>query len=350
MSVNRPFHCMKVSLLLGFLLLFQYSYSQYDFSALDSQLESAKKQLGGNAVTLIYKDGKIIYQKAMGDFNAKTQAPIASCSKWLTAALVMTYVDEGKLSLDDKISKFLPIFTKYSKGYITIRDCLAHLTGIESEPIRLRDLLSRRKYSNLEEEVNDFAATREIVSNPGLEFRYSNIGLNIAARVLEVLNRRGFEQLMAERITRPLQMRTTNFFSYNAVNPSGGAQSSPNDYMNFLIMILNKGEFNGKRILSEKAIQEMQIPRTTPGMIKYAPVAAEGFNYGFGEWILATNAAGKATAVASPGLFGTWPIVDYCHGYACIIFTKTLLSGEEKRDVYLNLKATIDGIIPSTCK
>ncbi|MFK4985511.1 serine hydrolase domain-containing protein, partial [Klebsiella pneumoniae] len=86
---------------------------------------------------LVYREGKIIYEKNLGDFNTKTQAPIASCSKWLTAALVMVLVDEGKLSLSDKVSKYLPIFAKYSKGYITIKDCLAHLTGIESEPIKL---------------------------------------------------------------------------------------------------------------------------------------------------------------------------------------------------------------------
>jgi hypothetical protein len=298
---------------------------------------------------LIYKDGKIVYQKAMGEFNAKTQAPIASCSKWLTAALVMTYVDEGKLSLDDKVSKFIPLFSKYSKGYITIKDCLAHLTGIESEPIKLINLLGRRKYANLEEEVNDFASKKEIMANPGLEFRYSNIGLNIAGRVLEVMTKRSFEQLMSERICRPLMMRNTNFSSFNAVNPSGGAISTANDYMNFLTMILNNGMFNGKRILSEKAIEEMQKVRTTPSMIKYTPKAAEGYNYGFGEWIQETDENGNATVISSPGLFGTWPMVDKCRGYACIFFTKGLL-GEERRDIYLDMKKSIDSQLSSTCK
>ena len=89
--------------------------------------------MGENAVTLVYKNGKIIYQKSMGDFDARTQAPVASCSKWLTAALVMTFVDEGKLSLDDYVSKYIPEFTSYGKGYITIRQCLSHTTGIHSK-------------------------------------------------------------------------------------------------------------------------------------------------------------------------------------------------------------------------
>jgi CubicO group peptidase (beta-lactamase class C family) len=347
MSVKFRVNCMKVSLFLLFMLFFQFSWSQYNFSEVDKKLEAAKKELGGNVAALIYADNKIVYQKFYGtDFNAKTQAPIASCSKWLTAALVMTYVDEGKLSLNDKVSKFIPIFTKHSKGYITIRDCLAHLTGIESEPFRL---FGRKKYASLEEEVNEFATKKDIESNPGLEFRYSNIGLNIAGRVLEVLTRRGFEQLMQERITRPLMMRNTNFSSLNAVNPSGGAVSTAADYMNFLIMILNKGVFNGKRILSEKAIADMQTAQTTPSMIKYAPEVAKGYNYGFGEWILDTDENGNSTVVASPGLFGTWPMVDKCRQYACIFFTKGVL-GEEKKEIYLDIKESIDAQIKNTCK
>jgi len=350
MSVKPGLNCVKGSAVLIFMLFFQVAIGQPDFSEVDRKLEASKKELGGNVVTLIYKDGKIIYQKALGtDFNLKTQAPIASCSKWLTAALVMSFVDQGKLSLDDKVSKFLPIFTKYSKGYITIKDCLAHLTGIESEPIRLTNLFGRKKYASLEEEVNDFASKKEIQSNPGLEFRYSNIGLNIAGRILEVLTKRSFEQLMQERITRPLMMRNTSFASFNAVNPSGGAVSTASDYMNFLSMLLNKGMFNGKRILTEKAIEDMNMVRTTPAMIKYAPKAAEGFNYGFGEWILQADENGNGTVVASPGLFGTWPMIDQCRGYACIFFTKGLL-GEERKDIYLDIKKSIDAQLASTCK
>lgn len=350
MSVKSTLICCKVSAVFVFLLFFQVVLAQPDFSELDRKLESAKKELGGNVVALVYKDGKLVYQKAIGtDFNAKTQAPIASCSKWLTAALVMSFVDQGKISLDDRVSKYIPLFSKYSKGYITIKDCLAHLTGIESEPLRLMNLFGRKKFATLEEEVDDFASKKEIMANPGLEFRYSNIGLNIAGRVLEIVARRSFEQLMQERITRPLMMRNTSFSSFNAVNPSGGAVSTASDYMNFLSMILNKGMFNGKRILSEKAIADMQMVRTTPAMIKYAPKAAEGYNYGFGAWVLQADENGQAQVLASPGLFGTWPMVDFCRGYASIFFTKGGL-GEERKEIFMDMKQSIDAQFSSSCK
>ncbi len=348
MSVKNDFTCAKVSAVLVFMLFFQLVQGQADFTEVDRKFEASRKELGGNAVLLIYKDGKIIYQKVSGEFNAKSQAPIANASKWLTAALVMTFVDQGKLSLDDKVNKYIPLFGKYSKGFITIKDCLANLTGIESDSPKF-PLFGKKKYASLEEEIIEFASKRDIQSNPGIEFRYNNIGLDIAGRVLEVITKRGFEQIMQEHLTRPLMMRNTSFSSFNAVDPSSGALSTASDYMNFLSMLLNKGMFNGKRILSEKAVADMNMIRTTSSMIKYSPKPTEGYNYGFGEWIMESDENGNGTVVTGPGFSGTWPMIDNCRGYACIFFTKGNL-GEEKKDIYLDIKKLIDVQLTSNCK
>ncbi|MEX6687747.1 serine hydrolase domain-containing protein [Danxiaibacter flavus] len=336
--------CLKVSALMTFLLFFQTGSAQYNFGELDSKLQSHQKELSSNVVTLIYKGDKVIYQKEMGDFKANTVAPIASCSKWLTAALVMQFVDEGKLSLDDKVSKYLPIFNPYGKGFITIRQCLSHTTGIAGEKPGLMSIIKLSRYNSLEEEVNDFASKHELQVQPGIEFRYSAIGLNIAGRVLEVIAKKPFDRIMQEKLFRPLNMRNTTFASEKAVNPSGGAKSTANDYMNFLVMLLNKGMFNGKRLLSEQSVELMQQPVTNLSMIKYAPAVAEGFNYALGEWVQEADASGKATCVASPGLFGTWPLIDTKRGYAAIVFVKTLLN-EQKKDIYMDLKGSIDEVL-----
>lgn len=348
MSLKKTKTCVKVILVTAFLLILQHSNAQFNFQTLEAAIAASNKELGKEFVVLVYKDGKIIFSKSAGEFTPKTQAPIASSSKWLTAALIMALVDEGKISLDDKISKHLPIFTKYSKGFITIRQCLSHLTGIEAEPIKLANFVKRNKYNSLEEEIEEFASKREIVSNPGLAFSYSNVGMNIAGRYIEVALKRGFEQLMQEKILRPLQMRGTNFSSLNAINPSGGAQSTANDLMNFCSMLLNKGMFNGKRVLSEESVKLLLQTQTTSAMIKYAPKSAEGYNYALGSWVLQTDQNGNATVLASPGLFGTWPMIDLCRNYAVVFFAKELLS-EEKKDVYLKLKNIIDEQIVANC-
>ncbi|NJO25598.1 MAG: hypothetical protein HC867_07330 [Bacteroidia bacterium] len=86
--------------------------------------------------------------------------------------------------------------------------------------------------------------------------------------------------------------------------------------MNFLVMMLNKGKFKGQQVLSEESVNELIKVQTSQDMIKYAPDAAKGYNYASGAWVLEDDGKGVATALASPGLFGTWPMIDYCRGYA----------------------------------
>jgi len=329
------------------LLLFigQSILAQYNFNKVDTTLEQSQRALGKNIVVLVYKDGKIIYKKESGNFTEQTQEPIASCSKWLTAVLVMTFIDEGKLSLDDKVSSYLPSFKISGKNNITIKQCLSQMTGIHQEPIKLMKLLTQKKYKTLEEEVNDFATKRTTDFANGTAFFYGNVGLNTAARVVEVIGNKDFSQLMTERILQPLEMNSTHFDKKNeAPNPSGGAVSSAKDYMNFLIMLLNKGTFNGKKILSEKAIADMKEPQTSLDKIRYAPKVAEGFNYALGCWIEETDTKSNPIVVSCPGLFGTWPLVDYQRGYVCLFFVKSLLN-EQKATSYLTVKKTIDSAV-----
>jgi CubicO group peptidase (beta-lactamase class C family) len=209
MACKNSSTCTKVTIALGFMLLLQPVFAQQKFSDLDDIFLQKQKLLGKDFVVMLWKkDDTLVYKKELGDFSSKTQAPIASCSKWLTAALVMTFVDEGKISLDDKIIKWLPEFEKYGKNYITIRECLSHMTGIRSEPVTILKLLERKKFNSLEEEVNAFAA-KDIQANPGEEFRYSNIGLNIAGRILEIISKRKFDVLARQRLFVPLAMRKT---------------------------------------------------------------------------------------------------------------------------------------------
>jgi CubicO group peptidase (beta-lactamase class C family) len=325
------------------------SLAQYNFAPVDAAIAEAHRSLGKNFVALVYKDGKVIYKKESGDFKTETQEPIASCSKWLTAALVMTFIEEGKLGLDDKVSTYLPAFAVNGKDNITIRQCLSQQTGIHQEPVKLFKLVTQKKYKTLGEQVNDF--TKKDMDFPsGTGFYYGTVGLNIAARVVEVIAKKDFETLLQTRILLPLDMNRTTFSNGNhAPNPSGGARSTPNDYMNFLIMLLNKGEFKGKRILSETSISLMEQAQTTLDKIKYTPKVAEGFNYAMGCWAQETNSKGTPTVLSCPGLFGTWPLVDTCREYACLFFVKSLLS-EQKTDAYLRIKKAIDTVIPLKCK
>ena len=358
MSYKFNANCLKSSIAVVLLLLLQTGFSQGKYNELDKAFQEKQDLLGKDLVVLLWeKDDTIVFKKEMGSFNSKTVAPIASASKWLTAALVMQLVDEGKLTLDDNISRYLPEFEKYGKNYITLRHCLSHLTGIDDEGRLIKKLIQRKKFTSLEEEVNSFAA-RDIRTNPGTDFWYGNIGLNIAARVVEVVTKKKFDLLIRQKLFVPLTMRKTTFSTLDgsAVNPSGGARSTADDYMKFLVMLLNKGTYAGKQILSEKSVNELRKIQTSQDQIKYAPKSASGFNYALGSWSLlpaSSKGGGEANAqaivLASPGLFGTWPMIDFCRGYAYLVFVKNIL-GEERADIHLEMKKIIDKQMPGECK
>ena len=349
MSCKSRFICLKSSFLSLCLLLLQPVFSQYNWTALDSDLQTNQKMLGNDLVVMIWKKGDtLVYKKEMGTFNSKTSAPIASCSKWLTAALVMQFIDEGKLSLDDRISKWIPEFARYGKNYISIRHCLSHFTGVDDDAGFLKKMFQKKKFNSLEEEVNSYAA-REIRTNPGTDFWYGEVGLNIAGRVLEVLSKKRFDVLAKQKLFNPMTMRRSSFTSLDGtlIDPSGGASSTADDYMKFLVMLLNKGTYAGKRILSEASVDQLMQIQTAPEKIKYAPKVATGYNYALGSWVIEEQ-DGKAIAVASPGFFGTWPMINVCRGYAFIVFVKNLLR-EERVDADLQIKSIIDEQFPSAC-
>lgn len=353
---------MKISIItLSLLLCLSYGEvnAQYNFKKIDDWLDANAPAMGGRAILMIYKDGQVVYTHAankmnmrqkmmenlmakrqggnadMGDYTPTSRRAIASCSKWLSAALVMTFVDEGKLKLTDTVGKFLPVLSKSGKGKITIAQCLSHQTGIKAESLQ-ENLSEMRTMTTMDEAMQDLAKQPK-EGEPGKVFHYSNAGLQIAGAVIEKIGGKTFQQLFAERIAQPLNMKNTDFGPKKLALPAGGALSTPEDYLNFLVMILNKGTFNGKRILSENSIAQMQQNRLTPDVkIAYSPAEAGTFGYGFGEWTM-----GQQDAITSPGLFGSFPWVDNNKKYAAFMMC-FYLNNSGRNERYKDLKKLVD--------
>ncbi|MGN6491138.1 MAG: serine hydrolase domain-containing protein [Agriterribacter sp.] len=330
------------------MLILQPVQSQYNFAAVDDMLQKNQKALGGKVVALVYKDDKIVYRKEIGeDFTGKTQVAVGASGQWLTAALAMAYIDEGKITLDTKAAKLIPILGKYMKGYITLLHCLTHTDGLEGDKDGLAGLAPKAKFESLEEEMNHLATKREIVTNPQTEFFYTNVGMNIAGRMLEVVSKKTFDRIVVEKILRPLKMRNTTFYNYDnmTINPSVGAMSTANDYINFLAMILNNGMFEGKQIISEKSLAEMSKAQFTGLPVKFTPKGTEGLHYGFGAWLLEEDGNGNGTVISSPSLTGTWPYVDKKNKYAAILLAPS--SKEEGKELFTQFKSAVDEAVGS---
>ncbi|MGN6532902.1 MAG: serine hydrolase domain-containing protein [Ginsengibacter sp.] len=359
--------CRKCSLCATFLLYFQLAFSQNNFNSVDQWLDNHLNELGGRATLVIFKNGKIIYDKSENnlspgkkmilkflakrqgkntndvteDFSMISQQPIASCSKWLSAALVMTFVDEGKLHLNDTVGKFLPILSRHQKGMITIQDCLSHLTGISSGNFKeTGEIISK---SNTMDQVIETIAGEPMEGAPGTVFHYSSIGLQIAAAVIEKISHEDFRTLFHERIAVPCGMKNTDWGDGKVPTAAGSARSTPEDYIHFLQMILQNGNISGKEVLSEKSIIAMQQDYTKNVKVAYTPNEAKGMDYGLGEWIMQPGNT-RAVTLTSPGLFGSFPWVDNQRQYAGFLFVVNIRNNGRYKN-YLELKSIIDEAI-----
>lgn len=341
-----------------FALLNTKATAQHDFKKVDEWLKNNTPEMGGRSVLMVYHNGSIIYSRAVNamstkqkfitrmianrtgktadleDYSPSKRQAIASCSKWLSAALVMTFIDDGSLKLNDTAGKYLPVLTKHGKGSITISQCLSHLTGIKAPELR-ESLIEMNEINSMDEAIENIAAM-PMEGKPGTVFHYSNAGLQIAGAIIEKLSGKSFEALFKERLAQPLKMKNTDFGNGKVALPAGGAYSSPEDYLNFLVMILNHGIFENNRILSEKSIALMQADQLLPSvMIGYKPEEAGNFGYGFGEWVM------PAQSVSSPGLFGSFPWVDNKNHYAAFMMT-FYLKNTGRNERYLQLKDLLD--------
>jgi CubicO group peptidase (beta-lactamase class C family) len=351
----------KILFLLIVFFFCQDINAQYAPAKTDAWLETNAPEMGGRVILMVWQNGNIVYSHTVNamtvkqkfadrmiarrqgktadleNFTPSTRLAIASCSKWLSAALVMTFVDEGKLKLTDTVGKYLPVLSRHGKGNITIGQCLSHLTGVKAPPIG-ENIREMREEISMDEAINDIASM-PMEGKPGTIFHYSNVGLQIAGAILEKISSKSFETLFAERIAAPLGMRHTDFGKGKVAIPAGGAYSTPEDYLNFLVMILNKGVFNNQRILSEKSIAEMQVNRRTPDIKPgYAPQEAGDFGYGFGEWTMDSG------SVSSPGLFGSFPWIDNNKKYAAFMMTYYFKS-EGRHERYVALKGVVDNAV-----
>jgi CubicO group peptidase (beta-lactamase class C family) len=215
----------------------------------------------------------------------------------------MMLVDEGKVRLDDPVEKYLPEFRELQ---VSVKDDPGHALRQPKQPITVRQILSHtsgmRFSSPIEHPTLDMLplavavrsyATTPLQTEPGTKWDYANAGINTGGRIIEVVSGMPYEDFLQKRLFTPLGMKDTTFWpneeqtarlakSYtpNAKNdglkeinigqlhyplndhkrqpfPAGGLFSTAADLGNFCRMILNGGEFDGKRYLSEKSIHEM---------------------------------------------------------------------------------------------
>lgn len=172
-----------------------------------------------SGAVLVADEGEVIYRGGFGLANREWNLPntpdtkfrLASVSKQFCSLLVMQLVQEGKVSLDDPITKFLPYYRKDTGDRITIHHLLAHQCGLRDFTA---DFDYRGKISRLPMDPDEFIETycsSDFVHEPGTIYAYCNAGYIILGRIIEKVTRKSFEQNLKERIFEPVGMENSGY-------------------------------------------------------------------------------------------------------------------------------------------
>ena len=276
-----------------------------------------RQELAG-AVMLVSNDEEVLSVTVVGEANREENRKmdanavfwIASQSKPMTAVSLMMLVDEGKISVSDPVDKYLPEF----RGQMVVveQDENHRLLVKPNQPVTIANLLSHTSglpfRSNLEvptldrlplaDRVRSYAMT-PLDFQPGSAYRYSNAGINTAARIVEVVSGDPFHEFITKRLFEPLGMTDTTFWpneqqlerlavSYRPTEggtglqattvdqlqyplsdrldryamPAGGLFSTADDLSKFYRMLVNRGRVGGKQYLSVELVDALTTKQT----------------------------------------------------------------------------------------
>lgn len=275
------------------------------------RIEAARKagNVPGMSVAIV-KDGKVIFAEGFGQSDvqkhrratADTVYEIGSTTKAFTALLATQAVQEGKLALSDKPTKYLPKFRlkdPAANGKITIEDMLSHRSGLA------RTDLAWYAGDFSRDELLDIAAAAEPTAPLCTRWQYQNLMFTFVGMLLEKIYGRSYDALLQERFFTPLGMThsastyaTTRVEKLLAtgypnmgrasgqnplalkdvdhIAPAGSISSSVRDMSAYVRMLLADGQFEGKQVFAPAAVEETRKQR-----IEIAPMSGQFYGLGW---------------------------------------------------------------------
>ena len=195
------------------------------------ELKTLVSKLGAadifSGAVLLAKDGVPVFQGAYGqankDFNAPnrvdTKFNLGSMNKMFTAVSIAQLVERGKLSFDDPLSKFLPDFPdKESAQKIKIKHLLTHTAGLGGYFSQKWAESSRDLYHTVDDMMKRAAADEKLLFEPGTKWQYSNTGMLVLGKVIEIVSGQSYYDYVRENIYKPAGMMNTDCYELDKVN------------------------------------------------------------------------------------------------------------------------------------
>jgi CubicO group peptidase (beta-lactamase class C family) len=335
------------------------------------------------AVTLIARRGSIVQWQALGYRDVARSEPmrvdaifqIYSMTKPITSVAALMLMEEGRLTLDDPVSRFLPEFARMqvlerpAVRPITIRHLFTHTAGFAAGEKLRGPTVDRLNEARLDELPSLAAyatglAALPLANDPGERFSYDGVNSEVLSRVIEVVAGMPFDEFLSKRVLAPLRMLDTGFsvpldqrarivemastdaagrlvaVSAGANKPgemlkrypsgAGGLYSTAADYARFCQMLLNAGELDGVRILGRKTVELMMTNHLT----QLSPPVNEfndGEGFGLGGYVVLDPA--RRGQLGSVGQFGwsgaaaTWFTIDPHEQLVAILMMQHLPRG-----------------------
>lgn len=306
-------------------------------------------QLPG-AVTFVMRKGDVVHRNVQGWSNIEQKVPleedslfrIYSMTKIIASVALLALYEAGSLDLCDPVSKFIPEFTEQmvrqadgtlaaAETPITVYDLLRHCSGLD-RTIAMEDLLAS-DYT-----LETFAqeqAKAPLIAQPGTRWIYG-YSTDIIARIIEVISGQTFDQFLDDILFKPLKMTDTGFsisdsqaarlsllYHYGKdgqltildgngkdrlfgrpkgyLSGSAGLISSPRDYLRFSSMLLNRGQYDGERILGRKTVELMTLDHL-PKQHSNLRIGNQSFRFGLGVSVMTDVAASRC--LSSIGEYG----------------------------------------------
>jgi len=318
----------------------------YDLGAVTEAFTNTLAQAGiANGSLLILKDGQKLHELYAGIFDPNTLRLIASSTKWLSAVVIMSLVDDGLMSLDDTAAKFFPAHYTGQKGTMTIRQMFSHTSGLPGD--ETSDVLNSDDITL--QQAAQIIATNILIAAPGTVFCYGGLSMQLAGACAEVASGQSWSNLVEFRLKRLLGLTLTTYG--NTPNPriAGGASSTLYEYTTVLQMLLQHGVWGTNRVLSSNAVFVMQQDQTAGALIQCSPYMKYGLGdtrYGLGEWREELRPDGRAYQIGSGGAFGFAPWIDLERNVAGVFMIVNLM--ENVFPGVQQIKAAVRAAVDST--
>lgn len=320
----------------------------YDFTQATALLNAELPDLQNRVAVIVRQDGREIYRYQAGTIDYPSQTRLASFTKTLSAAVVLSVRDSGLITLNDRVGDTIALMNTRGIGNATILDCFGMRHGITT-PIAFE--IDTR--FTLAESVNRIALTGTQSFTPGAALLYDGPGMQVVGRICEIETGVAWETLARQRIFDPCGMAAADFGQF-APNPAiaGGARSSADETIRFAQMVIDGGWTDGwnggVRALSQASVDQLftnstfGLPVVGTPWPETDPLYPYGASpdYGFGTWIYAQRPDdGVVEQIIGAGAWGSYMWLDQRRGMVAVLITDVPAGSQASKDAALGLFA-----------